>query len=63
VACEVVDLSLSGLSLKTTVKPPIGEVITIGQVSGRVVRHHESGIAVEFCGGKKPERPNLRSLG
>jgi hypothetical protein len=62
-ACEVVDLSLSGLSLKTTVKPPIGEVITIGQVSGRVVRHHENGIAVEFCGGKKPERPSLRSLG
>jgi hypothetical protein len=62
-ACEVVDLSLSGLSLKTMVRPPIGEVITIGHVSGRVVRHHETGIAVEFCGAKKPERPHLRSLG
>jgi hypothetical protein len=62
-ACEVVDLSLSGLSLKTTVKPPIGEVITIGQVSGRVVRHHENGIAVEFCGAKKAEAPHLRSIG
>jgi hypothetical protein len=62
VQCEVLDLSLSGLSLKTMVKPPLGEVITIGHVSGRVVRHHESGIAVEFCGGSKGERPYLRSL-
>lgn len=62
-ACEVVDLSLSGLSLKTMVKPPLGEVITIGQVSGRVVRHHETGIAVEFCRAKKSDRPHLRSLG
>jgi len=62
-ACEVVDLSLSGLSLKTAVRPPIGEIIIIGQVSGRVVRHHETGIAVEFCRAKKPERPHLRSLG
>src|SRR5436305_12263464 len=35
-ACEVVDLSLSGLSLQTTARPPIGGVITIGQVSGPV---------------------------
>ena len=60
--CEVLDLSLSGLSLKTNVKPPVGEVITIGHVSGRVVRHHETGIAVEFCGTRKGERPYLRSL-
>lgn len=63
VHCEVLDLSLSGLSLKTNSKPPVGEVITIGQVSGRVVRHHETGIAVEFCGPRKGERPYLRSLG
>jgi hypothetical protein len=63
VHCEVLDLSLTGLSLKTTVKPPVGEVITIGQVSGRVVRHHETGIAVEFCGARNGERSYLRSLG
>ncbi len=63
VHCEVLDLSLSGLSLKTTAKPPVGEVITIGQVSGRVVRHHETGIAVEFSGPRKGERSYLRSLG
>jgi hypothetical protein len=48
VACEVLDLSLSGVSLKTEVKPKIGETVMIGQMSGRVVRHHESGIGVEF---------------
>lgn len=48
VACEVLDLSLSGVSLKTELKPTIGEIVMIGQMSGRVVRHHESGIAVEF---------------
>lgn len=65
VPCEVLDLSLSGLSLKAAVKPVVGEVITIGHVSGRVVRHHESGFALEFCSepASKPERPQLRKLG
>jgi len=48
VACEVLDLSLSGVSLKTEIKPTIGEIVMIGQMSGRVVRHHECGIGVEF---------------
>jgi len=63
VACEVLDLSLSGVSLKTDKKPPIGETVAVGQMSGRVVRHHESGIAVEFGSpaAEKPKRP-LRRL-
>ena len=48
VACEVLDLSLSGVSLKTEIKPTIGEIVMIGQMSGRVVRHHETGVGVEF---------------
>ncbi len=63
VACEVLDLSLSGLSLKTESRPLIGEKIMIGQMAGRVVRHHETGIAVEFtsqtAAAPKPERPSL----
>jgi PilZ domain len=47
-ACEVIDLSLSGVSLKTETKPHVGESVTIGQMSGRVVRHHDTGVAVEF---------------
>jgi hypothetical protein len=46
--CEVQDLSLSGVSLKTDARLPLGEIVLIGQTAGRVVRHHETGIAIEF---------------
>jgi hypothetical protein len=51
VACEVLDLSVSGVSLKTNMRPPIGEFVLIGQMAGRVARHHEQGIGIEFVGG------------
>ncbi len=50
VNCEVLDLSLGGVSLKTDHHVPIGEFVLIGQMAGRVARHHESGIAIEFLG-------------
>ncbi len=51
VACEVMDLSVSGVSLKTNMRPPIGEFVLIGQMAGRIARHHEQGIGIEFVGG------------
>jgi hypothetical protein len=48
VNCEVLDLSLSGVSLATEARPPIGEFVLIGQMAGRVARHHETGIGIEF---------------
>ena len=48
VSCEVLDLSLGGVSLKTDRRPPIGEIVLIGQMAGRIARHHENGIAIEF---------------
>ncbi|MBV8976998.1 MAG: PilZ domain-containing protein [Alphaproteobacteria bacterium] len=51
VACEVLDLSVSGVSLKTDVRPPLGEFVLIGQMAGRVARHHDQGIGIEFVGG------------
>jgi hypothetical protein len=51
VACEVLDLSVSGVSLKTNTRPPIGEFVLIGQMAGRIARHHEQGIGIEFVGG------------
>jgi hypothetical protein len=48
--CEVLDLSLSGVSLGTIVRPPIGEHVVVGHMVGRVVRHHELGFGVEFMG-------------
>jgi hypothetical protein len=45
---EVIDISLSGASLRTRCRPAIDEIITIGTVEGRVARHFDEGIAVEF---------------
>jgi len=46
--CQVVDISLQGLSLRTAMRPPIGEMITMGLTHGRVVRHLDDGIAIQF---------------
>ena len=51
--CEVTDISVGGVSLKTEVKPPIGEFVLIAQIAGRVARHHADGIAIEFVGQEK----------
>jgi len=60
VRCEVLDLSTGGVSLKTDVRPPVGEYVLIGQMAARVARHHERGIGVEFVGSAadrtSPER-------
>ena len=50
IRCEVLDLSLTGVSVRTDVKPPMGEHILIGHRAGRVARHHTDGIGVEFLG-------------
>ena len=55
VNCEVLDLSLGGVSLRTDVRPQIGELVLIGQMAGRVARIHENGIAIEFV-TPPPER-------
>jgi PilZ domain-containing protein len=51
VRCEVLDLSTSGVSVKSDVRPPVGEYVLIGQMAGRVARHHETGVGIEFVGG------------
>jgi len=48
VSCDVLDISLDGVSLRTKIRPPIGEVVSLGRTSGRVVRHHPDGIAVQY---------------
>lgn len=46
--CRVIDLSLGGVSVETAEWPPLGEQVIVGKMRGRVVRHHEMGIAIEF---------------
>jgi hypothetical protein len=45
---RVLDVSLLGVSIKTDQRPPIGSMVHVGRTAGRVVRHHEDGIGVQF---------------
>lgn len=45
--CEVIDISMRGISLRTAARPPVNDLISIGLKYVRVVRHHQEGIAVE----------------
>lgn len=47
-ACEVIDISLSGAGVRSRVKPSIGSPVMLGRMKGRVVRHLENGFAIEF---------------
>ena len=53
VHCEVMDISVGGVSLKTDIKPPIGEFVLIAQIAGRIARHHGDGVGIEFLGQEK----------
>ena len=55
--CEVLNLSPSGVSIRTVVRPQIGEFVLIAQLVGRVVRYHLNGIGIEFSGLDNQSRP------
>jgi hypothetical protein len=55
VACRVIDVSQSGAAVATDQRPEIGSPITIGRTSGRIVRHLEDGIAIEFTRLQHPD--------
>ncbi len=46
--CRIIDMSINGASIQIDVIPDIGAEIMLGKMNGRVIRHHDSGIAVEF---------------
>jgi len=47
-SCRVIDMSLSGAALSTTLRPALGSPIKLGRLGARVVRHFDDGIGVEF---------------
>jgi hypothetical protein len=47
-SCRIIDVSQSGAGIATDQRPPIGALVTLGKVQGRVVRHLEDGFAIEF---------------
>jgi hypothetical protein len=46
--CRILDVSLSGASIGTDARPPIGHLVTVGKQVARVMRYHEQGIGVQF---------------
>jgi hypothetical protein len=46
--CRVIDMSLSGAAIATDIRPPLGTKLSLGRLGGRVIRHFEDGIAIEF---------------
>jgi hypothetical protein len=53
--CRVIDMSLSGAGIATDERPPIGALVTLGKVPGRVVRFLDDGFAVEFTRLQHPD--------
>lgn len=53
--CRIIDLSLSGAAVEIETKPAIGVAVTLGNMRGRVVRHFEDGIAIEFAALQRQE--------
>jgi hypothetical protein len=47
--CRIIDLSLSGAAVEVATKPELGAAVTLGAMRGRVVRHFDDGVAVEFA--------------
>lgn len=48
VDCRIRDVSRSGAAILAIVQPPIGSLLAVGSIPGRVVRHFEGGFAVRF---------------
>ncbi|MEM1200764.1 MAG: PilZ domain-containing protein [Pseudomonadota bacterium] len=46
--CEILDISVSGSSVKVGVIPSIGTYVMLGKMRGRVTRVHAEGIGIEF---------------
>lgn len=53
--CRILDLSLSGAAVEVDLQPPMGTEVTLGAMRGRVVRHFEGGIAIEFSTVQAPD--------
>ena len=47
--CNVIDLSVSGAAVAIEVRPARGTEVTLGTMRGKVARHFDGGIAIEFA--------------
>jgi c-di-GMP-binding flagellar brake protein YcgR len=54
--CRILDLSLSGAGVQVEERPPVGTAVMLGRIRGRVVRHLELGVALEFAAVQDPDQ-------
>jgi PilZ domain. len=54
--CRIIDLSMSGAAVEIDVRPAFGTMVSLGNMRGRVVRHFQEGIAMEFLTVYTPEQ-------
>ena len=54
--CEVIRISLQGVSLVTEQRPPLEELVKLGRMYGRVAQHLSDGITVRFLSFVPPEQ-------
>jgi hypothetical protein len=52
--CDVLRISLHGVSLATEQRPPVGELVRLGRMYGRVTQHLASGIDIRFLSFVNP---------
>ena len=55
IGCRLIDVSLSAAAVATDQRPPMGALVTVGRIQGRVVRHIDEGFAVEFLRLQHPD--------
>ena len=60
--CKILDLSLSGVLVATTVRPPVNTAVQVGKMAGRVVRHTPDGIDIAFEHMTEPRRDLTRPV-
>ena len=47
--CRVLDISLSGAGIQLDVLPALGAMLSLGKMQGKVVRHTDMGIGIQFA--------------
>jgi hypothetical protein len=57
--CRIIDMSLGGAQVAIDPRPAIGTPVSLGRMSGRVVRHTEEGVGIQFT--NIPERATALS--
>ncbi len=60
IECFVVDVSASGVAVSADVTPELGSRLSVGELSGQVMRRLETGFAVKFDTEQDPQQVEAR---